>query len=271
MSCCISSSTPDMNVHLHLRETKIEVETRYKGTKVFLQNHFFKILHKAEKITEIIDIAAHFFQKGLAKFITQETSHFLHALHEGAHQLEHFLHPLCFFGDLYDISRDKFVVRHMDGRIVLAATASRVMHAVAHFLGVQTFFKQLNLSRLKLLDQALPLQRIASIAGYAFAMIHNLIYYKVKEADFKRQFIYNLSGLAAESLQLMTQIKILNVIGQIFSLIHSLSYLYLLHREEVSRYNWVHQFSPNGYKNTAPNLPLNLVTVTIEIVTSNPS
>ena len=145
---------------LHLRA----VYDRTPPDRIF---RFFQWLELGEKYAEMFDESFHFCGSILKITATPAVYLTFHKLHDAAHEIEHFLHAVCFLGDVSRVMTGRFFHNGEGKELDYLRCAALVCHAVSHFLASVQFLVDNNLIKVNRYQHILKWMPLFSAAGYA--------------------------------------------------------------------------------------------------------
>lgn len=131
----------------------------------------FQRLELLEKIAEIADESFHLFGSLLKEFSSAVIFQTFRNLHHAAHDIEHFLHSICFLGDISRIATGNFF-EYVENKethkkeISYLLTAARVAHTVSHFFATLKFLADHHLIRAERFGRVFTFMPYLSAAGY---------------------------------------------------------------------------------------------------------
>lgn len=129
---------------------------------------YFQRLELVEKIAEIADESFHLFGSALQRVSSVAAYQAFRNLHNGAHDIEHLLHAVCFLGDISRLLTGRFLEYRDAERTKLdfLRSIARVSHAAAHFLASLQFLVDHSLIGANRFQRILPYMPLFSAAGY---------------------------------------------------------------------------------------------------------
>lgn len=168
--------------------------------------YFFQRVEFFEKIAELADEFYHLLQPVFHRFTNIAVYKMLSDLHSSAHQVEHFLHAFCFFGDLTRLFRGQFL-EYKDSehkKIDLLGSLSRVCHTVAHFFATARLLNDLKLCPLNKFEKVFHWSAYISASGYLFATMSILWkrHQKVINHQFKSDMVIHFGGFCFEAFKI---------------------------------------------------------------------
>lgn len=135
---------------------------------------YFQRIELIEKIAEIADEGFHLLGPLFQLYLFPPIYQSLRQLHHAAHDIEHLLHPFCFFGDITRIFRGNFFENFDDEgkkQTDYLFNASRLFHLVSHCLGTVNFLQDLKILSVGRFQKIFFFAPVISAAGYSLATI----------------------------------------------------------------------------------------------------
>lgn len=196
------------NGHLHDHTVHIKGTIDFTPQNFSLRvTRFFQRMELFEKTLELFDEGFHATAFLIKRFASARFYEFTNVLHTSAHEIEHFLHSISFYGDIARLSAGTFFEYHdsKKRKIDLFRSLSRIFYAVSHFFSHIELLKSLEILKTNRLDKVLKYKTALTFAGHSIWVI-SLIWrnhiLKSKESNFLERLNVYLAGCAYEGLEL---------------------------------------------------------------------
>jgi hypothetical protein len=192
----------------------------------------FQRLEMAEKVAEIADESFHLLGSTLQRFAPDSIYQTARMVHHAAHDVEHLLHAVCFFGDLSRVLTGKFL-EYRDGHrheIDRFRTLARVCHTASHFFATLQFLSDQKLVKI---NKTAPLTYYSSLFGtLGFAIWTATLVWRRYRGEAEERFASDLGihlggfffeaiPLAKQSFLITSWVPVLNKISAMAGIIHA--------------------------------------------------